>query len=57
MHIHIALATNADYDQLVGLDHHATLEIIARKIADGEILVVRSGDTVIGWLDQWLKPN
>jgi ribosomal protein S18 acetylase RimI-like enzyme len=50
MQIDIALATNADYDQLVALDHHATPEIIARKIADGEILVARSGATVIGWL-------
>jgi ribosomal protein S18 acetylase RimI-like enzyme len=50
MHIDIAIATNADYDQLVSLDHHATPEIIAQKIGLGEILVARSGDAVIGWL-------
>ena len=50
MDVDIAPATDADYAQLVGLDHHATPEIIEQKIAQGEILVARQGDVVIGWL-------
>jgi ribosomal protein S18 acetylase RimI-like enzyme len=50
MDVDIAPATDADYAQLVGLDHHATPAIIEHKIAQGEILVARHGDAVIGWL-------
>jgi ribosomal protein S18 acetylase RimI-like enzyme len=50
MDIEIAIATNAEYDQLADLDRHVTPNVIAEKITRGEILVALTGVTVIGWL-------
>jgi ribosomal protein S18 acetylase RimI-like enzyme len=50
MDIEIVIATTAEYDQLAHLDHHVTPDVIAQKITMGEILVARTGVTVIGWL-------
>ncbi len=46
----IDLATVADLQQLVELDHHVSPAIIEQKIARGEIIVARDADVVVGWL-------
>lgn len=50
MLIEVQVATDADYEQLTQIDQHVTPDVISRKIAAGEILIVHADATCIGWL-------
>jgi ribosomal protein S18 acetylase RimI-like enzyme len=48
--IDFTAAGQRDVDQLLQLDHHVTPEVLARKVAAGEVHVAREGQKIVGWL-------
>jgi len=48
--IEIRFANQEDSTYLAHKDHHIPAEVIAKKIKDGEIIVVLDGRQQIGWL-------
>jgi len=48
--MNIRMASRREYGQLVELDHHISIEMVAHKIDEGEIIVAMEDGSVIGWL-------
>jgi ribosomal protein S18 acetylase RimI-like enzyme len=46
----IRIATQNEYAQLAGLDHHISKAMLAQKISQGEVIVAVQEAVVIGWL-------
>jgi ribosomal protein S18 acetylase RimI-like enzyme len=46
----IRIASQSEYRQLVALDHHISIEMLAHKIDQGEIIVAIQDRSVFGWL-------
>jgi hypothetical protein len=46
----IRIATQNEYSQLAGLDHHISKAMMAHKISQGEVIVAIQHMVVIGWL-------
>jgi ribosomal protein S18 acetylase RimI-like enzyme len=46
----IRIATQDEYAQLVKLDHHISVHMLAHKIEQGEIIIVIDNGAVTGWL-------
>ena len=50
MKLAIDVATQDDYPELAQLDHHISPQMLARKIAAGEVIVARLDERLAGWL-------
>jgi GNAT superfamily N-acetyltransferase len=50
MSVEIRVASASELEQLLELDTHVSAEVMARKVAQGEVLVALDGGRVTGWL-------
>jgi ribosomal protein S18 acetylase RimI-like enzyme len=46
----VGFADGKDYEYLVANDHHVTSEMIRKKLERNEIIVIRDGKQLLGWL-------